>query len=66
MSRSTRNKIRFQVHKAAAQQDRAIDHLAYAESLAEGRSDVLTEHLVNLAAVLQGCKQLLLQFRDEL
>lgn len=66
MPRSTRKKIRFQIVKAAEQQDRAIEHLAYAEHLAQGRSEVITKHIVKLASVLQGCKALLLEFRDEL
>ena len=66
MPRSTRNKIRWQIIKAAEQQDRAIEHLALAESIAEGRSEFLTKNIVQLATVLQGCKMLLLQFRDEL
>lgn len=63
---STRKKIRQQIVKAAEQQDRAIDHLAYAQQLAAGRSKKLEENVVKIAVVLQGCKALLLQFRDEL
>jgi len=66
MPRSTRNKIRWQIIKAAEQQDKAIEHLAIAESMAEGRSEFLSKHIIKLATVLQGCKALLLQFRDEL
>ena len=66
MPRSTRNKIRFQVDKAADNMDKAIEHLGYAEELADGRSETITKHVVKLAIVLQGCKQLLSEFRDEL
>ena len=66
MPRSTRNKIRFQVDKASDKMDKAIEHLGYAEELAAGRSPVINTHITNLAVVLQGCKSLLLKFRDEL
>lgn len=66
MPKSTRKKIREQIVKAADCQDRAIEHLAYAQGLAAGRSKKLEENVTNIAVVLQGCKALLLQFRDEL
>lgn len=46
--------------------DNAIEHLGYAEQLADGRSDELSKHAIKLATMLQGCKSVLLEFRDEL
>ena len=66
MPRSTRNKIRFQIVKAAEMMDNAIEHLGYAEELADGRSEEISKHVVKLAIMLQGCKALLLEFRDGL
>lgn len=66
MPRSTRNKIRSQIAKAADQMDIAIEHLEYAQGYARGRSEIINTKIVKLAAVLQGCKMLILQFRDEL
>lgn len=63
---STRKKIRQQIAKAAVQQDQAIEHLAYAQELAKGRSKQLEDNVIAIAVVLQGCKELLLRFRDEL
>lgn len=66
MPRSTRKKIRDQIATAAAEMDIAIEHLEYALAFSQGRSQVMNETIPKLALMLQGCKQVLLQFRNEL
>ena len=66
MPRSTRKKIRDQIETAAAEMDIATEHLEYALAYSQGRSELMNKRIPELAVMLQGCKFVLKQFRDEL
>jgi len=64
--RSTRTRIRFQIKKAANAIDDSIEHLAKADVHADGRSSIIGKRMPQLVTMLEGVKQVLLQFRGEL
>jgi hypothetical protein len=66
MARSTRNLVRGQVERAAECQDSALEHLAAAEQLCEGRSTPVNKYMSTLVALIVEVKKVLLVFRSEL
>ena len=64
--RSTRNKIRWQIKKAASQVDRIFEHLQYAEDLAAGQHPDLSEALPVLVLAGHEYQQALIDFRDSI
>lgn len=66
MPRSTRNKVRFQIERAAECQDRAVEHLKNANDMADGRSTPINENMPDLVGMLESVKVALLKFRSKL
>ena len=65
-SRSTRTKIRFQIDKACKALDESVEHLAKADVLADAKHPLIIEKMPDLVVMLDGCRQVLEQFRSEL
>ena len=66
MPRSTRNKVRFQIERAAECQDRAIEHLKNATDMADSGSTPINKQMPDLVKMLMSVKGVLLKFRSEL
>ena len=64
--RSPRQKIMFQIGKAAVCVDRVIDHLAAAEAEADGKHERLTQNLPFFVQSCQLLKEALQKFRREI
>ena len=65
-SRSTRNKLRWQVEKAIGHMDRATEHLAIVDIKAEGQSAYIEKHMALLVVMIEGVKEVLQDFRNGL
>lgn len=66
MPRSTRNKVRFQIEKAADSLDRSMEHLKNAADMADGKSTPINEFMPDLVNMLVAAKGALLKFRGKL
>ena len=66
MPRSDRNKVRFNVEQAINDLERAEEHLARLDIIADGRSTFIDEQLPRLVLLLDGVKQVLVKFRSQL
>lgn len=66
MPRSTRNKVRFQIVKAADSLDRSMEHLKNAADMANGGSTPINEFMSDLVNMLVAAKGALLKFRGKL
>lgn len=63
-SRSTRNKIRLQLERAANMIDRAAEHIAKADAMQDGQSAFLEKTIPNLVIVLEGLKNTISEVRE--
>jgi len=66
MPRSKRNRVRFQIERAAECQDRAMEHLQNAFNIADGKSTPINEQMPDLVVLLESVKGVLLKFRGRL
>lgn len=64
--RTTRNKIRYHAQQAAKDCDSIQVHLKTVTELSEGRNEVINEHMPNMVTIVEGLKQMLTLFRQEL
>lgn len=63
-SRSTRNRIRLQLERAANNLDRAMEHIAKADAFQGAQSNFLEKTIPNLVVILEGAKNMLLEVRE--
>ena len=66
MGRSTRNKVRYQIERAAVSIDSSLEHLKNAADLADGQSTPINKNMPKLVNLLVAVKSMLLKFRNEL
>ena len=64
--RSTRNKLRWQVEKAVGCLDRAVEHLARLDAIAEEQSDYINHQMPAIVFMMDGVKNVLNRFREGL
>lgn len=65
-SRSTRNKVRWQVDKAIRDAEKIIEHLAYVDQLAGGKSPYIDKMLPTMVILADTHLEVLLKFRSGL
>lgn len=66
MRRSTRNKMRWQLEKIQVKILSCLEHLDYLETLAQGQSQVVNEHLPQHKELLRKVHSVFIDFRDNL
>lgn len=66
MPRSTRNKVRFQIARAAECMNMAMSHLKNATDMANGGSTPINKHMAGLVGMLEAVRGVLLKFRSKL
>lgn len=62
--RSTRDKIRFQLDKAAFTLGRPLEHLQEADTLADGRQPILSEALGPIVVSIDAIQKAILKLRE--
>lgn len=62
--RSTRDKIRFQLDKAAFTLGRPLEHLREADILANGRQPILSDTLSPIVASIDAIQKVILKLRE--